>query len=105
MDPRVIRLALLAHHYRGDWSWTDADLTTAQQRLDAWSEAVALPAGAPTDALVTGVLAALAEDLDAATALALVDRWAEQTRSGDAPQDGAGDVVRRLVDAALGVDL
>ncbi|MCW2868072.1 MAG: cysteine/1-D-myo-inosityl 2-amino-2-deoxy-alpha-D-glucopyranoside ligase, partial [Marmoricola sp.] len=105
VDPRVIRLALLSHHYRGDWSWTDADVTTAQQRLDAWSEAVARPTGAPTDALVTGVLAALAEDLDAATALQLVDRWAEQSRSGDAPQAGSGDVVRRLVDAALGVDL
>ena len=26
VDPMAIRLALLAHHYRSDWEWTDADL-------------------------------------------------------------------------------
>ena len=26
-DPMAIRLALLAHHYRADWEWTDADLS------------------------------------------------------------------------------
>ncbi len=32
-DPMAIRLALLRHHYRSDWEWTAADLTTAQQVL------------------------------------------------------------------------
>ena len=44
-DPMAIRLALLAHHYRSDWEWTDADLTSAEARLARWREAVALPAG------------------------------------------------------------
>ncbi|MFZ0160138.1 MAG: cysteine--1-D-myo-inosityl 2-amino-2-deoxy-alpha-D-glucopyranoside ligase, partial [Kineosporiaceae bacterium] len=32
VDPAVIRLALLAHHYRHDWEWTGEDLTRAQTR-------------------------------------------------------------------------
>ena len=26
-DPMAVRLALLAHHYRADWEWTDDVLT------------------------------------------------------------------------------
>src|SRR5919107_512505 len=33
-DPMAIRLALLAHHYRSDWEWTDDDLTGAEKRLE-----------------------------------------------------------------------
>ena len=35
-DPRAIRLALLANHYRSDWEWTDAALTAAEERLRRW---------------------------------------------------------------------
>src|SRR5450432_165712 len=34
VDPMAIRLALLAHHYRDDWEYTDADLAAAVERLD-----------------------------------------------------------------------
>ncbi len=106
LDPRVVRLVLLAHHYRADWSWEEPDVQAAAERLDTWSRAVARGAGAPTDELVTGVLAALAEDLDAPTALGLLDRWAAATLADDSGQDPrAGETVRTLVDAALGVDL
>ena len=33
VDPMAIRLALLAHHYRSDWEYTDADLDAAVIRL------------------------------------------------------------------------
>src|SRR3984957_2712619 len=29
-DPMAIRLAILAHHYRADWDWTDAGLAAAE---------------------------------------------------------------------------
>ena len=35
VDPMAIRLALLAHHYRADWEWTDDGLAEAQERLGA----------------------------------------------------------------------
>jgi L-cysteine:1D-myo-inositol 2-amino-2-deoxy-alpha-D-glucopyranoside ligase len=105
LDPMTIRLVLLGHHYRSDWHWDEADVSAAGARLDKWRSAVARPSGAATAQLVTDVLAALADDLDAPTALRLVDHWANATDFGDHTEPGAGDVVRRLVDAALGVAL
>ena len=36
VDPMAIRLALLSHHYRTDWEWTDQELKSAQQRLEIY---------------------------------------------------------------------
>ena len=104
-DPAAIRLALLAHHYRGDWSWTDDDLTAAEHRLARWREAVDRPAGPPADDVLDAVRRHLADDLDAPAALAAVDRWAEAAVSGDGSDAGAPDLVRATVDALLGVRL
>ena len=49
VDPMAIRLALLAHHYRDDWDWTDELLVSAQSRLSLWREAVRLDAGLNAD--------------------------------------------------------
>jgi L-cysteine:1D-myo-inositol 2-amino-2-deoxy-alpha-D-glucopyranoside ligase len=101
VDPMAVRVALLGHHYREDWEWTDADLERADRRLATLRSAVARPAAPAADAVVEEVLAALAEDLDAPRALDALERWA----AGDGADTGAGDVVRRLADAALGVEL
>ncbi len=105
LDPQVVRLVLLGHHYRGDWHWDEADVAAAGARLDKWRSAVAKGAGAQTEHLVTDVLEALASDLDAPYALRLIDHWANTTDFGDQSEAGAGETVRALVDAALGVDL
>ena len=41
VDPMAIRMALLAHHYRSDWEWTDVGLGDAQARLTRWRAALA----------------------------------------------------------------
>ena len=41
VDPMAIRMALLAHHYRSDWEWTDAVLGDAEARLARWRAALA----------------------------------------------------------------
>jgi L-cysteine:1D-myo-inositol 2-amino-2-deoxy-alpha-D-glucopyranoside ligase len=105
LDPMVIRLVLLGHHYRGDWHWDEADVSAAGARLDKWRGAVAKGAGAVTTHLVTDVLTSLATDLDAPFALRLIDHWANTTDFGDDTEPGAGEVVRALVDSALGVQL
>ena len=107
VDPMAIRMALLAHHYRSDWEWTDAVLGDARARLARWRAALAraeaavpepgplpavpgpgrLPAvpepgalAAPAsaaDMVLVGVRTRLRDDLDAPGALAVVDRWAD----------------------------
>ena len=52
VDPMAIRMALLAHHYRSDWEWTDAVLGDAQARLARWRAALARAEAAVSDAAV-----------------------------------------------------
>jgi L-cysteine:1D-myo-inositol 2-amino-2-deoxy-alpha-D-glucopyranoside ligase len=115
-DPMAVRLAILAHHYRQDWDWTDAGLSAAAERLARWREAVQV-AGAPPrpgvppspgrgEAVLAAVRERLADDLDAPGALAVVDGWAEDVLAGATPPaDSGAELVRDAVDALLGVSL
>ena len=105
VDPRVIRLALLSHHYREDWMWTDHELDHAAERLENWREAVRLDAGLNADEVLVQVRAALAYDLDAPTALAAVDAWAGASMAIDGDDTEAPALVARICDALLGVPL
>ncbi|ANW20970.1 cysteine--1-D-myo-inosityl 2-amino-2-deoxy-alpha-D-glucopyranoside ligase [Streptomyces clavuligerus] len=105
VDPAAIRLALLAHHYRADWEWTDGVLQEAVERLARWRAAVSRPDGPPADALLAEIRTALADDLDAPAALAAVDRWAARQNDGGGTDEGAPGLVSRAVDALLGVAL
>jgi L-cysteine:1D-myo-inositol 2-amino-2-deoxy-alpha-D-glucopyranoside ligase len=113
-DPMAIRLAILAHHYRQDWDWTDAELVAAHARLDRWRAAVAAATASPAPgspaipaASGAGVLAAvrerLADDLDAPGALAAIDAWADAALA--APGAADGPLVRDTADALLGIAL
>jgi L-cysteine:1D-myo-inositol 2-amino-2-deoxy-alpha-D-glucopyranoside ligase len=101
VDPMVIRLVLLAHHYRSDWEYTPDALAQAQGRLESWRRAVSAPAGADAAATLDLVRAALRNDLDAPAALAAIDDWA--LADGDEP--AAPGLARDLADALLGVAL
>ena len=109
IDPMAIRLALLRHHYRDDWEWTDAELFDALDTLEGWRSALALGAGAPAAPVVEAVTAAMADDLDAPTAVAVVQAWVDATVGttglADTSDREAADVVRRLLDASLGLAL
>jgi L-cysteine:1D-myo-inositol 2-amino-2-deoxy-alpha-D-glucopyranoside ligase len=101
IDPMAIRLALLAHHYRTEWSWTDHDLMLGRHRLHLWRDAVRRSAGPPGGALLEAVREALTDDLDTVAALEAVDDWAES----DGDDESAPLLVRHTVDALLGVSL
>lgn len=109
IDPMAIRLALLRHHYRSDWEWTDAELWRAVDDLADWRRALALGAGAPAEPVVEVVLGALADDIDAPRAVAAVDAWVAATLGteglADATDPTAAESVRTLLDAALGLAL
>jgi L-cysteine:1D-myo-inositol 2-amino-2-deoxy-alpha-D-glucopyranoside ligase len=126
-DPMAIRLAILAHHYRQDWDWTDAGLDAAMERLALWREAVKLAdaPGAPAgEKVLAAVRERLADDLDAPGALAIVDGWALAVRAaavieeasagpavlaqeGRAPAgpESSGQLLNDAVDAVLGIAL
>jgi L-cysteine:1D-myo-inositol 2-amino-2-deoxy-alpha-D-glucopyranoside ligase len=121
VDPMAVRMALLAHHYRSDWEWTDDVLAEGDARLARWRAALghaeaaasAAPGTAPADAaleVLAGVRARLRDDLDAPGALVVVDRWADRLRAEAptriTPADVAGArLVRDTVDALLGIRL
>ncbi len=66
-DPRAVRLAVVAHHYRTEWEWDDTLMPVAGKRLDAWR------AAGEGDGALDAVRAALDDDLDTVAAVAAVD--------------------------------
>jgi L-cysteine:1D-myo-inositol 2-amino-2-deoxy-alpha-D-glucopyranoside ligase len=105
-DPAAIRLALLAHHYRSDWSWTTAGMAAATARAVRWRRALARRTGPEAAPVLAAVRERLADDLDAPGALAAVDAWVAASEDPAAPAvEGAPDLVARTVGALLGVRL
>ena len=107
-NPMAIRLAILAHHYASDWEWTDADLDVARARLDRWQRAVSGNGGPDATATLAAVRSALGADLDAPTALAALDAWADDALRGGGAADtviGAPGIISRTANALLGVRL
>ncbi|MGH9247437.1 MAG: cysteine--tRNA ligase, partial [Acidimicrobiales bacterium] len=86
-DPRAIRLAVLAHHYRDSWEWSEGAMPEAADRLEAWQQAG--EGGAALDE----VRAALDDDLDTPSAVKAIDQAAAEDK-------GVAEAA-----ALLGVDL
>ena len=74
-DPAAIRLGLLAHHYRSEWEWQDADLERATRRLEAWRAGLGRRSEDPVlaSAVLRQLRSALANDLDTPVMLATLD--------------------------------
>lgn len=96
-DPLAIRLALLAHHYRSDWEWSDAELSAATLRIERW-RAWALTTTQSAAGLVEQIRGNLAQDLDTPGALAIVDA---AVAAGGQPTNGELDAISAL----LGIEL
>lgn len=100
VDPRAVRLAILAHHYRSDWEWTDAGLDEAVGRLARWEDGFGSSRSATGTAsaltVVDALRSALRNDLDTPGAIAIVD---------DAAHAGVDDAafLARAIDALLGI--
>jgi L-cysteine:1D-myo-inositol 2-amino-2-deoxy-alpha-D-glucopyranoside ligase len=117
VDPMAIRLALLAHHYRSDWEWTDAVLAEAEGCLSRWRAATVagtsseVPASAApgmpiAEVVLQRVRERLSDDLDAPGALAAIDAWAEAVLAAPSSvsrEDAA--LIRDTADALLGIAL
>jgi L-cysteine:1D-myo-inositol 2-amino-2-deoxy-alpha-D-glucopyranoside ligase len=86
-DARVIRLAIVAHHYRDSWEWEPELMPAAQDRLERWRAAGAGAGG------LDEVRLRLDDDLDTPGAVAAIDA---------AAMGGAGISVAA---GLLGIDL
>jgi len=104
-QPMAIRLALLAHHYRDDWDWTDADLTMGEDRLLRWTIAATSERGPDAAPVIAAVRDALADDLDAPRAIAAIDAWADAVATGSGDDVEAPRAIADLSESLLGVTL
>jgi L-cysteine:1D-myo-inositol 2-amino-2-deoxy-alpha-D-glucopyranoside ligase len=105
VDPAAIRLALLAHHYRSDWEWTQQGLDDAITRLAAWRRAMAADAGPSATTTVAGMREALADDLRTPAALDAVDGWVMAQETSDGDDAEAPGLMRNAVSALLGLPM
>jgi L-cysteine:1D-myo-inositol 2-amino-2-deoxy-alpha-D-glucopyranoside ligase len=105
VDPMAIRLNLISHHYRDDWSWSADELTDAEQRLSRWRQAVRIDAGLNADQVIATMRTALAADLDAPAAIAAVDGWAAASLAIDGDDTDAPSLVAQACDSLLGIRL
>jgi L-cysteine:1D-myo-inositol 2-amino-2-deoxy-alpha-D-glucopyranoside ligase len=86
-SPDALRLYLGSHHYRQVWSHSDAELEQAEQLAQKLRTAVTITGGQgasldPTPAK-TNFEEALANDLDTSTALATLERLADEVLAAD----------------------
>ena len=99
VDPRAIRLSILAQHYRRDWAWTDDVLATAVSRLERWQNwARMVPAEATVTTTVDTIREAIANDLGTPQAIDIVDAAIASGELATAP-------VIDAIDALLGIRL
>lgn len=80
VDPRIIRLALLAHHYRTDWEWSAEELSSAERRLTQWIS-WARAADDNSRELVDVLREHLSNDLESPRALSEIDAAMASGRS------------------------
>lgn len=106
-DPAAIRTALLSHHYRSDWEWTEDSLPEASARLSSWRHALEREEPGDAQALVSALHGTLSDDLNAPAALVDLDRWAEATAARTGSPTAAHQELRvsAVVDALLGIRL
>jgi L-cysteine:1D-myo-inositol 2-amino-2-deoxy-alpha-D-glucopyranoside ligase len=100
-EPAVVRLAIVAHHYRSDWEWHDGLLHEAADRLVRWRSAFsrgsggAATGGARRGDLLEEVRLLLDDDLATPQAVAAIDR-AASGRPGRSDAAGARAAARLL---------
>jgi L-cysteine:1D-myo-inositol 2-amino-2-deoxy-alpha-D-glucopyranoside ligase len=80
-EPGVVRLAIVAEHYRSTWDWDDRLLPAAAERLETWR------AAGLGEAAIEEVRRALDDDLDTPRAIAAID---DAATSGHGVSSSAG---------------
>jgi L-cysteine:1D-myo-inositol 2-amino-2-deoxy-alpha-D-glucopyranoside ligase len=104
-DPMAIRLAILRHHYRSEWEWTDELLDQAKADLARWRTALSGYGTASATNLLNQIRDAVANDLDTPRALKAVDDFVSSTLAGDRSDLNGSGLAARALDRILGIAL
>lgn len=102
-DPMSIRWALLDRHYREDFMWSNEILKEAALEIENLRIHLSKVDVAPTDQVITEIIAALTSDLDSPRALSAIRNWCLATQNG-AVGGNAGEL-SRAIDSLLGIAL
>lgn len=105
VDPAAIRLALLAHHYRSDWSWTQQGLEGALARLDLWRSATILTHSLAAESVLDRVREVMSDDLKTPSALDAIDNWARDSLHHGGSDAAAPALIKDMCASLLGVYL
>lgn len=100
-DPMAIRLALLQQHYRSDWEWHNAMIDDANEQVTRWKAALTRNAGPASSTTIAALRAALRNDLDAPTAVTVIEHWC----TTDGEDTAAPAEIALAIDALLGLAL
>jgi L-cysteine:1D-myo-inositol 2-amino-2-deoxy-alpha-D-glucopyranoside ligase len=103
-DPRSIRLALMAHHYREDWEWFDDHIEDGREALQLLHAAARASSGPDPAPFAERVRAALDDDLDAPRARATLEDLARRIERGEGNDTSAPAALRDLA-MLIGIDL
>jgi len=102
-DPMAIRWALMSDHYRSDRMWSDSLLKTAEEQLHQLRIAINAQNSAPTDEVISSLIAALSDDLDTPQVIAILQKWSADTLAGGT--GGSTDDLQFALDGLLGLNL
>ena len=93
----------MGHHYRADLMWSDALIQSAEKEIARLQLNLAKVDVAPTDSVITSVIAALADNLNTPLALQHVRKWMDETEAG--VTGGEAGELSRALDTLLGISL
>lgn len=103
VNPMAIKIALLSQHYQSDRQWSSNLLEEAEKFLERLVMALSKEDVAPTEAVITGIVHDLSQNLDTPAVIQRLTRWMEETESG-ASGGSAGSLARAL-DSLMGLAL
>jgi len=100
-DPMAIRWALMKNHYRTDRMWSHELLKEAEIEIMTLRDCLSRAQVAPTQELITTMIAYLADDLNTESVIAALNTWMDQTKAGDTGGDAMS--LAKILDALLGI--
>ena len=103
VNPAAIRWALMAHPYAVELMWSDSLIEIASSEVERLQLNLARMEVAPTDSVISEIIAALSNNLDTPSALDAIRKWMDKTESGIT--GGVAGELGRALDTLLGIAL